>query len=133
MPAPAQDAHLAGLRARLELELDVAVERRHVDRCAERGLRHRQVDRREQVVALADEARVGPDVDEHVEVAGAAAGLAGVALAADADPLAVVDPRRDLDRRASAPRRRGRRRRRSRTGARRSGRRRRSGGRAARG
>ena len=50
------------------------------------------------VVALADEARVRPDVDEHVHVAGAAAGLAGVALASDADPLSVVDPGRDVDR-----------------------------------
>ena len=68
-----------------------------VDRRAERGLRHRQIDRREDVVALAHEARVGPHVHEHVEVAGAAAERAGVALAADADALAVVDPRRDLD------------------------------------
>ena len=83
---------------------------------AQRSLRDRQVDLRDQVVALADEARVGPDADEHVQVAGAPAELAGVALAAEPDALAVVDPRRDLDREPSAPRRRARRRRTSCTG-----------------
>src|SRR5439155_23218284 len=44
--APAsQHADLSGLRSRLELELDVAVEGRNIDGRSERGLRHRQVDR----------------------------------------------------------------------------------------
>ena len=61
MPWPRSVAHLAGLRARLELELDRAVERLDRDRRAERGLDDREVDLREDVVALAHEALVGPD------------------------------------------------------------------------
>ena len=53
---------------------------------------------RDQVVALADEPRIGLDANEHVQVAGAPADLAGVSLAAEPDALAVMDPRRDLDR-----------------------------------
>ena len=44
-----------------------------VDRGAERRLRHRQVDGARRFVALADEPLVGPDADEDVDVAGAAA------------------------------------------------------------
>ena len=62
----------------------------------------RQVDLREDVVALAHEPRVGLHAHEHVDVAGAAAERAGVALAGDADALAVVDAGRHLDLRARA-------------------------------
>ena len=62
MPLPAQDANLARLRSGLELELDVAVEGLDLDRRAEGRLRHRQVDRRDDVVALPNEPRVGPHV-----------------------------------------------------------------------
>ena len=96
-PAAVEDVHLAGLRARLELELGVSVERRDRDPRAERRLGHRQVDLREDVVALAREARVVLHVDEDVDVARLAARQPGVALAGDADPLAVVDARRDVD------------------------------------
>ena len=89
----AQRAHLAGLRARLELELDRAVERLDRDRRAERGLDDREVDLREHVVALAHEPLVGPDAHRDVEVARAAAERARVALAREADALAVVDAR----------------------------------------
>ena len=74
-----------------------AVERLDGHRRAERRLDDRQVDLREDVVALAHEALVRLDVDEHVDVAGAAAERAGVAFAGDADALAVVDAGRDLD------------------------------------
>ena len=57
----------------------------------------RQVDLREDVVPLADEARVGLHAHEHVDVAGASAERARVALAGDADALAVVDAGRDVD------------------------------------
>src|SRR5207247_6162030 len=51
----------------------------------------------EDVVALADEARVGTHTDEHVHVARTAAECATVSLARQADALAVVDARRDVD------------------------------------
>ena len=122
MPLAAEDVDLARLGAGLELELDRAVERLDRDRRAERGLDDRQVDLREDVVALAHEALVGPDPHADVDVAGATAERARVALAGEADPLAVVDARRDLDVERRAPRACGRRRRTSRTDARRSGR-----------
>ena len=61
------------------------------------------VDDRDQVLALALEALVLGDPHLDVEVAGGAAGLAGVAGAADPDPLAVLDPGRDLDLLGLAP------------------------------
>src|SRR5439155_25509710 len=93
---PMQHDDRSGLRPRVERELGLAVERRQLDGRAERGLRHRQVDSREDVVALPDEARFGPNAHLDVDVAGAAAGTR-MAAARQADPLAVVDPGRDLD------------------------------------
>ena len=92
-----EDAHLAGLRARRHLELELAGERRDRRGRPERGVGHRQPQRRVQVVAVADEARVGPHAHDDERVAALAAAEAGVALAADADLLAVVDPGRDVD------------------------------------
>src|SRR5439155_4534509 len=94
--APSQHADLARLRARLEGQLRLAFERRDGQRGAERRLGDREVDGRVDVVALAHEARVRPDVDLDVDVARPATDRAGVALAADADALAVVDAGRDL-------------------------------------
>ena len=94
--AAAQDTSLAGLRAGTELQLGVAVEGRHGERRAERSLRHRQVDGREDVVALAHEPLVAADSDEDVRIARGAADRAGVSLTRDPDPLPVVDPGRDL-------------------------------------
>src|SRR5581483_9418644 len=79
------------------LELLVAVEGRDLDRRAERGLGHRQVDGRVDVVALAHEAWVGSHVDAHVCVPCARAEDAGVPLAGEADLLAVVDAGWNLD------------------------------------
>src|SRR5204863_3023401 len=87
--APPQHADLTGLRPRLEAQLDLAVESREAGRGAEGGLRHGQVDRGEDVVALADEPRITSDVDEHEEIAGPPAGRPGVAFPAQADPLPV--------------------------------------------
>src|SRR5579862_9566013 len=87
----------AGLRPRVELELLVAVEGRDLDRRAECGLGHRQVDGRVDVVALAHEAWVGSHVDAHVCVPCARAEDAGVPLAGEADLLAVVDAGWNLD------------------------------------
>src|SRR4029453_2192951 len=97
-PAPGEDANLAGLPARLQLELELALQRRDDDLPAERRLGHRQVDGREQVVALAHEARVRLHMDEDVEIARLGAELARVPLAADPDALTVVDSGRDLHR-----------------------------------
>ena len=72
-PLAAEDADVAGLGARVELELLGAFER--VDRHLrpERGLHDREVDLGEDVVPLADESLVRPDVDVDVGVAVAAA------------------------------------------------------------
>src|SRR5206468_2294101 len=94
---PAQDSDLARLSACFELELDIAVERGHRRARAERGLGHRQVDGRDDVVAVADEARIGEHPDEDIGVPGPPAELAGVPFPGDADPLAVVDPLRYVD------------------------------------
>src|SRR5204862_6468399 len=93
----ARTAALAGLRPRRELELGLVLERRDRHLRPERRLRHRQVDGREDVVALAHEPGVRPDVDADVDVPRAAAVAAGMALARDADLLAVVDSGWDLD------------------------------------
>src|SRR5439155_5408151 len=96
-PVSVEDVYLARLRAGLERQLLFALERRHGDGRAERGLRHRQLNRREDIVAVAHEARVRAHVDEHIRIARAAAEGARVPLARDADALAVVDPGRDRD------------------------------------
>src|SRR5262249_51991800 len=56
----------------------------------------RHVDLGVDVVALADEPRIGLDPHPYVHVAGAAARLACVPLAGEPDALPVVDARRDL-------------------------------------
>ena len=76
---------------------ELAVERGHGDSRAERGLDDRQVDLRENVVAVAHEARVAGDAHLDVHIAGASSVRARMALATETDALAVVDPRRDLD------------------------------------
>ena len=65
-----EHAHLAGLRAGAERQLFVACERRDPDRRSERRLRDREIDGREDVVALADETRIAPHVHLDVDVAG---------------------------------------------------------------
>src|ERR1700730_527220 len=73
---------LAGLRARLDFQFDLAVERRHVNLRAERGLRktHRHFD--DYVVVLAREQIVLFDVNDDVEVARRSTAPSGLALAA---------------------------------------------------
>src|SRR5688500_13536304 len=93
----AEHAHLAGLRARLEVELDVARERGHGELHALRRLDDRQVDRGENIVAVALEAGIARDVHLDIGVAWKAAACPGVTGAADPDPLAVVDSSGDLD------------------------------------
>ena len=93
----AQHPHLARLRPGGEVELLGPVERLDRDLRAEGGLDDRQVDLREDVVALTDEPLVGADADTDVGVAGTAAERARVPLARHPDPVAVVDAGRDLD------------------------------------
>ena len=97
MPFDLSTRHLAGLHAGGKLELDGAVDRLDRHRRAERRLDDRQVDLRVDVVALAHEARIGLDVHEDVDVAGAAAERTSVSFARDSDALAVVDSGGDVD------------------------------------
>ena len=97
IPLPFRTLHRPGLRAGLEIELELALERRHLGLRAERRFGHREVDRRVDVVALAHESLVGSDVDEDIDVPGLPAERARVSFARETDPLAVVDSRRDLD------------------------------------
>ena len=66
--------HLARLRARGQLDRGAALERRHLERRAERSQRRGHVEGGDQVVAFAHEALVLADADQHVEVARRRAG-----------------------------------------------------------
>jgi hypothetical protein len=100
---PAHHDHLARLRAGRDADLDVAVERRGVEARAERGVRGRDVEHGDEVVAVAQEALVGGDADEDVEVAGRARPARRVPAAAQADALAVGDALGDVDAQRAAP------------------------------
>src|SRR5690606_5132385 len=90
--------HLSRLRLGRHLEDDGAVERRHLDRAAER--RGREADRHlaREVLPVAREDRVRLDVDFDVQVARRAAVASGLAFAREPYPIAVVDARRHLHR-----------------------------------
>src|SRR5882757_1203953 len=90
----AQD--LSRLRGRRNLEFHFAVERRNFNLCADRRLR--ETDRRldYHVVVLTHEHLVLLDVDDNVEIALRSAAVAGLALAAQLQPRAIVDARRNL-------------------------------------
>src|SRR5262249_47046870 len=97
-----KDPHLAGLHAGRQLERDAAVERLHIYGSTERRLHDREVDLRVDVVALADEARIGSHAHVDVDVAGAATEGARMSLAGDADALPALDARRHVDPRLAA-------------------------------
>ena len=99
-PPSRQHADLAGLRARVEAQCELAVERLDRPRRAERSLDDREVDGRVHVVALAHEPLVALDANADIDVAGGTAEAAGVPRARDPDALAVVDAGRDFDRQA---------------------------------
>ena len=84
--------------SRRHLELDVAVERRHFDRAAER--RGDEADRHfaRQMTAVALEDRVLANADLDVQIARRAAVAARFAFARQPDAIAVVDALRHLDR-----------------------------------
>src|SRR5262249_10897427 len=87
----AQPQHGAALRAGRQLQLLVAVERRHVDLVAERGLGDVDGQLVDDVGVLPLEVRVRRDRNHDVEIARRAAAAAELALARQVDLLAVVD------------------------------------------
>ena len=93
--------HVARLRARLELDgrgaVAVVLERVDLDLAAERRLDEADRDLGEDVVAVALEPLVALDVEHDVEMTGRAARRA-LALAGEAQRLAVVDAGRHRDR-----------------------------------
>ena len=93
----AQHVDVARLGAGGNLDLDLAGRAGNRERRAERRLRHRQVDGRVEVVAVALDAGVRGDADLDEEVARRAGELAGVSLAANADPLSVGDAGGNVD------------------------------------
>src|SRR5690606_12223829 len=91
-----QAKHLAGLRLRRNFQHDVPVERRHLDRAAERGGRKADRHLARQILAVAREDRMRPHDDIDVQVARRTAVAARLSLARQPDPVAVVDARRHL-------------------------------------
>src|SRR5262249_8083452 len=77
------------------LHLHLALDRRHVDLGAERGLREADRDVAHDVVALAPEDRVLADVQHNVEIARRRTVVALLALAAELETRAGVDSGRD--------------------------------------
>src|SRR5205814_4239120 len=88
---------LVGLRAGGDLELSEAVDHRHLDGRTECRQRRGHVDDRDQVVLMANEARVLANPYLDVQVARRAAVFSGMASAGDPDPLSVLDPGGDVD------------------------------------
>src|SRR5579863_3624190 len=86
------------LRARRNLELHFALERRHFDLGAHRRLRKADRHLDYHVVVLAHEHLVLLDVDDDVEIALRSAAVAGLALAAQLEARSVIDARRNLHR-----------------------------------
>ena len=97
MPLSPQDAHIARLGSRSDLELDLSLCRGHGDRRADRGIDHGQADDGDQVVAVARKSLVGMDTNLDEGVARLPAERARVSFAAHADPLPVVDAGGYLD------------------------------------
>ena len=94
----ADDQRLVRLRPSRDLELDrAAVDGLDLDGRAERRLRRGDVDRGHEIVAVAHEPRILANANQHVQVAGRSAAVAGVAAAGDPDPLAVGDAGGDVD------------------------------------
>src|SRR5438270_11874494 len=94
-PAPAHLHGLAALRPGGHLHRHGLVERRHFHLRAQRCLAERDRHAHGEVLALASEDRVLPDVHDDEQVAGRATVRARRAAARHADALAVVDAGRD--------------------------------------
>ena len=95
---PPDADHLPALRAGRDLELVPALEGRNVDLRAQRRLGEGDGDLAEHLGVLAHEDGVLLHVHHHVEVAGGAAVIAGLALADQPHPRAGVDAGGDLHR-----------------------------------
>ena len=93
----AQRLLVTRLHARLELDLPLALQRRHGHRRPQHRLRGGDPHGADQVGPLALEAPVRGHRDLHVEVARRGPGLARVAEAAHPQPLPILDPGRDFD------------------------------------
>ena len=92
----AQAEDLPGLGLGRHLHLGRTVERRNIDLAAEGGLREADRHLAVKVVALALEDAVLLEVDDDVEVAGRAAVHPGLALAGEADAIALVHAGRNF-------------------------------------
>ena len=98
MPFSRKPEHAAGLGLGRNLDRDVAVERRHVERAAERGGLEGDRHFAGKVAAVTLEDVVLAYADLDVEVAGRSAVATRLAFAGQADPVAGVDARRHFDR-----------------------------------
>src|SRR5207248_8464048 len=88
--------HRAVDRAGLHLDRDRPIRGRHLGLGAERGVGERDADLDDQIVAAARVDLRRRDPRDHVEVARLRAAVTGLALAAQADPRAVLDSRGNL-------------------------------------
>ncbi len=97
---PAQAQRRSRLRSRRQRQFDVAVERRHADRRAKRGLwkAHRHVDERLASFAPKNGMLRDRQIDE--EIAGGSAAQSAFAAAGDANARAIVDAGRNVHRQA---------------------------------
>ena len=86
-----------GLGARLDLDLLLAVDRRHHDLRAEGRLGDGDLGLVVELGAFARQRRVRPDVDGDVQAARRSATRPGLALVREADLVALVDAGRDRD------------------------------------
>src|SRR5690606_27335237 len=91
-----QAEDLAALRAGRDDHLDLAVEGGHLHRGAECGLGEADGNLAVDVAIVPDEDRVLLHLEDHVKVAGDAAGRSRLALALEREPGAGVDPGRHL-------------------------------------
>src|SRR6266576_1426098 len=96
-PFVAQAIRHAGLRARLHPQLGLAVRRRHLHVGAERGLRERDAEVVDEIVAVALEPRVFLDVEHRDQVAGRTVARAENALAAQREVVVIGDAGGDVD------------------------------------
>src|SRR4051812_12176326 len=101
-PVGPQRQHAAGLGARPDVEVLLAVQCLQAERGAERRGGHRESDPAVQVLAVPGEHVVRSLVDLDVEVAGRSAPGADLALAGQPDPHTVLDARGHLDRDGAA-------------------------------
>ena len=85
------------MRSRSDLDLGAAVYRRHLDRTAQQGQRHGDIEVVNQVVAVAHQFGMRLLFDQHLQVAVDAAVARGVALARNGEHHALAHAGRNLD------------------------------------